>query len=301
VREVASALGIRRDEIGVAGLKDRDAVTLQWISLPAAAGSALAGFAHPEIQLGPPRPHGQKLRRGHLRGNRFEIVVRDLDVEPAEAVERVEAKLAVIEAEGGLDNYFGEQRFGREGANVERGLAALRSPRRGRGRGRGDLILSAGQSVLFNLYVVVRRERSLGRTVLLGDVLKKTQTGGMFVCDDPETDQSRLDAGEIVITGPIFGSKMKSPPEGSPSAELEASILERVGIPPEALKALGRKAPGTRRALTVKIEQARVRAVEAVKDEDGGSGLSAGLCLSFTLPAGAYATDLLRELTGAPR
>lgn len=300
MREVAHALGIRRDEIGVAGLKDRDAVTTQWISIPVAAGSALGGFAHPEIRLGPPHPHGQKLRRGHLRGNRFEIVLRDLDVEPALAVERVEAKLAAIAAEGGLDNYFGEQRFGREGANVERGLAALRSTRRGRGRGRGDLILSAGQSVLFNLYLVVRRERGLGSTVLLGDVLKKTDTGGMFVCDDPGTDQPRLDEGAITITGPIFGSKTKAPTEGSPAAQLEASILGRVGIPPEALKALGKKAPGTRRVLKVEIERPRVHGVEALSDEDAGSGLSAGLCLGFALPAGAYATNLLRELTGAP-
>lgn len=304
VTEVARALGIGRGEIGVAGLKDRDADTIQWISVPASAAGALANFAHPDIRLGDPQPHGQKLRRGHLRGNAFEIVIRDLAVTPDEAMPRAEAKLAAIASAGGLDNVFGVQRFGHAGANIERGLEALlssrsaRGPRRERGRGRGDLIVSAGQSALFNLYLAVRGQRGLGSTVLVGDVLKKTDTGGLFNCEDADADQARLDAGALVITGPMFGSKMRAPGPDTPSAALEREILDRVHIPPEALKALGRRAPGTRRPLKVRVDAAKVRAISSDGEHSAGSGLSAGVCLSFELPAGAYATTLLRELMG---
>lgn len=295
VEQVARALGVSARDIGVAGLKDRDAVTVQWISVPARAADELAGFEHPDIQLGPAQPHGNKLRRGHLKGNRFEIVIRDLRVDASEALPMARAKLDTI-ATRGLLNHYGEQRFGHQGANVERGLRALAQPRR---RGRGDLIVSAGQSALFNLYVALRRERGLERQVLLGDVLKKQQTGGLFTCEDPAADQARLEAGELVVTGPMFGSKMMSPPADSPSAELESGVLSRAGLEPSALKALGRKVPGTRRALFIRVDHPVADPAEPITSQVVKSTLSAGVCLRFELPAGAYATNLLREIMGS--
>jgi tRNA pseudouridine13 synthase len=289
LRQLAQQTGVRRGEFGLAGLKDRHAVTEQWISAPHQAAAALEQFHHDAIQLGARTPHSNKLRRGHLRGNRFRIVLRELECEPAEALERAQRKLDTL-ARDGMRNHFGVQRFGREGANVENGLAILSA---GRKRKRADLLTSAGQSALFNLYLELRREHGHDRKVLAGDVLKKRDTGGLFICDDPNTDQQRLDAGELGITGPMFGNRTRSPPPGSASAQLEDAVMERAGVPKEALAALGRGVSGTRRPMRVPVTQTRV---SIVPSDSGGGDSPPALQLDFALPAGSYATVLLREI-----
>jgi tRNA pseudouridine13 synthase len=280
VREVAKQARIPQGEIGVAGLKDRDAVTRQQISLPDRAAEALAHFKHPAIELSDIRPHSHKLRRGHLRGNRFVLVVRELDLDLEQAQLRAQAKLARL-TEHGLRNYYGSQRFGEGARNLEPGLASLAGRRR---RHKGDITVSAGQSALFNFYLATRAERGLLTTVLVGDILQKRDSGGMFECLDAPADQARLDAGELVLTGPMYGSKMRAPKSGTASAALEAEILATVGLDSNKLAKLGRNVPGTRRQLA--IWPADVSATPV----DGG------LQLQFCLPAGSYATVLLREL-----
>ena len=286
INELARQTGIPRPEIGLAGLKDTIAVTEQWISVPFAAGPALARFSHPDITLGPTHPHGNKLRRGHLHGNRFAIVVRELAADGNASLERLAAKRARLAELGGLDNLYGRQRLGDDGHNIRRGLAALAASHR---RGRADFILSAGQSSLFNLYLLERRARGLLRTVLAGDILKKTATGGLFECREPEVDQTRLDTGELGITGPMYGSKMRAPSPGTPSDALEREILASAGISPSSLSALGNKLEGTRRPLQLPLPDLEAEAVPA-------SELPPGVRLSFHLPAGSYATVLLHEL-----
>jgi tRNA pseudouridine13 synthase len=278
-------LGIDTREIGSAGRKDRDAVTTQWISVPASVGPHLSGFRHDEIELGPATGHPHKLRMGHSKGNRFTIVIRSTSVPPCEAISRIEAKLRALEDDGGLLNLYGPQRFGLEGRSLDRGIEALA---RGRAGKRGNMTVAAGQAGLFNAWVAVRRHHGALHRVLLGDVLEKTSTGGLFVCDDPGRDQVRLEAGELVITGPVFGSRMRTASEGSPAAALEHETLEIVGIPTTALSALGRRAAGTRRSM--RIHPTRVR-IEAFED--------AGVRVGFDLPAGSYATQVCRELQGA--
>src|SRR5690606_13488127 len=161
-----------------------------------------------------------------------------------------------------------------------------------RRRGRADFVLSAGQSALFNLYLLERRARGLMREVLRGDILKKTATGGLFESTDPETDKARLDAGELGITGPMYGSKMRAPGPDTPSAALEAEILARAEIDPAALQALGHTLEGTRRPL-----QLAPFAVDIdLACDEPASARSLGVSFSFELPAGSYATVLLREL-----
>lgn len=289
VSEVSRQLDIPRPEIGLAGLKDNIAVTQQWISVPFSAGPRLADFSHPAITLGPAHPHGNKLRRGHLHGNRFILVVRDLAVPGEEAAHRVAAKRARLAELGGLDNLYGQQRLGEDGGNLRRGLAALGAGRR---RGRADFLLSAGQSALFNAYLLERRARDLLRTVLRGDILKKGVTGGIFECRDPEVDQARLDAGELGITGPMYGSKMRAPGSGTPSGDLEQEILARAGISQSSLSALGNKLEGTRRPLQLPLPDLEAEPVGPTSD------LPPGLRLGFCLPSGSYATVLLQELQG---
>lgn len=289
ILEVVRQTGIPRPDIGLAGLKDKDAVTEQWISVPFAAGPKLAVFDHPAITLGDATPHGNKLRRGHLHGNHFSLVVRELATSGSEAQARVTAKLARLTELGGLDNLYGSQRLGSDGGNLRRGLELLASGAR---RGRADFLLSAGQSALFNLYALERRARGLMRTVLLGDILKKTATGGLFESTDPAVDQARLDAGELGITGPMFGSKMRAPAPGTAAATLEQEILEQAAISHEALKALGNKVEGTRRPLQLPQIPLQTELAPATDT------LPPGLRLHFALPPGSYATVLLQELQG---
>jgi tRNA pseudouridine13 synthase len=285
--EVARQLGVPRPEIGCAGLKDRHALTRQWISLPAAAGPRLGSFQHPELRLGEARPHGHKLRRGHLRGNRFEIVLREPRGSLPEALAALRERVAGLEAQGGLANLFGRQRFGRGGANFERGLALLQGGRRPRS---GDLALSALQAAVFNLILLRRREQGLLGLVLAGDLLRKRESGGLFICEDPVTDQARLDAGELVLTAPLPGARQRQGPPGSPSRELEDECLARLGLERGAFAALGKKLPGGHRDLFVPLEGF------AACEEPPAGGLGPGLRLRFTLPAGSFATRLLVEL-----
>src|SRR5690349_1260919 len=162
---LARALAIDTHEIGFAGRKDAQAITRQWISVPARVEPALARFEHDAIVLGVPQPHSHKLKIGHLRGNRFDIVVRELAVAPDVALTRVHAKLARILA-AGVPNCFGPQRFGPGGTNIERGLAALA---RGRGGARANMTVAAGQAALFNLWIEVRIDRGVLDSVLEGD------------------------------------------------------------------------------------------------------------------------------------
>ncbi|MCA9715332.1 MAG: tRNA pseudouridine(13) synthase TruD [Myxococcales bacterium] len=302
--ELARQLEIPRRDIGLAGLKDRHAITEQWVTVPAAAGAALARFEHPAITLGPARGHSNKLRRGHLRGNRFTIVLRELAVPPAEAIIRIARKLELLAAQGGLENLYGPQRFGHGGNNAARGLAQLASPRAARRRLKADLTTSAGQSALFNLYVLTRRERGLMRTILAGDILKKSDTGGMFESSDSALDQARLDRGELVITGPIFGSKTRSPGPETPALALEDAVLRRCEISRETLRMLGRKVPGTRRAITIPARPDAISLTTVppspAETGDDAAELGEGVQLEFLLPAGSYATQLLRELMGPP-
>lgn len=282
VREVARQTRIPQGEIGLAGLKDRDAVTRQQISLPDRAAAALAQFRHPAIELSDVRPHSHKLRRGHLRGNRFVVVVRELAMDPEAAQQRARAKLARL-AEHGLRNYYGSQRFGEGARNLEPGLASLAGRRH---RHKGDITVSAGQSALFNFYLATRAERGLLATVLVGDILQKRDSGGMFECEDDQVEQGRLDAGELVLTGPMFGSKMRAPRSGTAAAALEHEALAAVGLDSGKLAKLGRNVPGTRRQLAVWPADVSATPVEG------------GLQLQFCLPAGSYATVLLREVCG---
>lgn len=289
IRALAPALGIAIGDIGFAGRKDRDAVSRQWISVPAHTGTKLAGLALPGIELGEALPHSHKLRTGHLHGNRFDLVIRELACDGALAAERVAAKLAHIAAAGGLPNAFGPQRFGDKGSGIERGLAALVG---GRGGSRGNMTVAAGQAALFNLYLERRAARGLLRRAVVGDILKKTDTGGLFTCTDAGLDDERLAAGALVVSGPIFGSRMMAPPPDTPSAALEREILEAVGIDDRALRSLGRAALGTRRPLQVPIT-----APDVVVEPDGpGRPQAQALRVRFTLPAGCFATTLCREL-----
>jgi tRNA pseudouridine13 synthase len=161
--------------------------------------------------------------------------------------------------------------------------AAAASNRRG-DRRLDRLMISALQSQLFNDWLTGRLTDGLYRRVLAGDVLHK-RGGGMFVCDDPATDQPRLAAGEIVVTGPMFGDRMRLPGNASPALARDLAVLDRAGLAHDAFSSVRAIAEGTRRDCAIEVSGATVAAVD-----------DSTLEIAFTLPGGAYATAVMREV-----
>jgi tRNA pseudouridine13 synthase len=287
-RQVARRLGISSVEVGSAGMKDRQAVTRQMVSVPVVAEERLAQLEGDGIRLLRVSRHGNKLKPGHLRGNHFRILIRDA---VAAAGERLPALLARIQAQG-FPNYYGQQRFGKDGETVQMGLAMLRgaqdgAPRAPRSRFLRRLALSAAQAALFNHYLGWRWTDGLLHEVLAGDVMSKRPFGGLFIATDPVREQARFQAREIVHTGPMFGRKMYAAAHAA--AAREAATLAAAGLTPESFFGFGKLLQGTRRHNLVYPDDL------AAKPE------AEGIRLTFSLPAGSYATVLLRELMkGSP-
>jgi tRNA pseudouridine13 synthase len=225
--------------------------------------------------------HTNKLKPGHLHGNRFRILVRDV---PAGAEGRLAALVEAIRGRG-LPNFYGAQRFGRDGETFRTGLDLLGGQARRVSPFLRKLALSAVQSALFNRHVALRMQDGLLGRVLAGDVMAKWPFGGMFVAEDLPREQARLEAREIIPAGPMFGRKLF--PARDEAARREAAVLQEAGLTPAAFHGFGKLLAGTRRYVYVWVDDLAA----ACEPE--------GVRLSFTLPAGSYATVLLRELMHA--
>jgi tRNA pseudouridine13 synthase len=279
-RDLARLLGVDSRDAGWAGMKDRQAVTTQWLSFPSMKDPDPSSLAGEGFLVRQASRHQNKLKPGHSRGNRFSLVIHGGDA--AKAV-----RCAAALAERGLPNAFGAQRFGREGENAAVGKALLTGaahPLLGkakRDRFLRRLCLSAYQSLLFNRWLAERLRDGLFATAILGDVMKKLETGGLFDCGDPALDAPRILAFEISPAGPMFGHKLR--PATAGAGEREARLLAAEGITLSAFARGGGEAEGTRRA-------ARVRVNASI--EPAGDGYRA----SFELPKGSYATVVMGEL-----
>jgi tRNA pseudouridine13 synthase len=279
VRRIARALGADPRDAGFAGLKDRHAVTRQWASFARVDPGRLADVELEGIRVLEHGLHRNKLRTGHLRANRFELRVRGV---PAEAHGELARRLAVL-GEQGVPNYFGEQRFGREASNLDAARRWLieggRAPRE---PFRKKLLVSVLQAALFNELLGQRVSAGTFDGVVPGDLLRKEDTGGLFVSADPSVDAPRAQRFEVSATGPMFGSRMRWP-EGEARA-LEEAALARWGLSPELLERFRASGEGTRRPYRVRLQSPAI-------GEDAH-----GIVLSFTLPSGSYATVVAREL-----
>ncbi len=281
VRALARALGVAERDAGYAGLKDRAAVTTQWLSFPVARDPDPASLGGDGYRVLTASRHQNKLRPGHARGNAFEVTVRGGALEAARGC-------AEALARSGLPNFFGPQRFGRDGANAALGRALLdpdpppEARRAARDRFLRRFALSAFQSELFNRWLAERLADGLFATALAGDVLKKLESGGVFVCEAPELDSARVAAFEVSPAGPMFGHQLKPVATGLP-AEREARLLAAEGLAPADFARGGDEAAGTWRAARLPIEVAL-------------SPLPDGYLARFALPRGSYATVVMREL-----
>ncbi len=281
--EVASALAhaasVRARDVGYAGRKDRLAVAAQWFSVPGLDPQRALELELEGVRVLEATPHGHKLRTGQLRGNRFEIAVRDFG---DEAREVARARLDEI-GRVGVANFFGAQRFGRAGRNVEIGARLLRGEIRLKDRRKARFAISALQSAVFN-DVLDARPTGIGEFEL-GDVAVLHSSGGQFLVEDVEREQPRALAFEISPTGPIFGNRVIEP--AGEVAIRERAALESRGIcltdlrPPSGIRLRG-----ARRALRVRPNNARMR------------DFLGGCWLDFELPPGSYATVLIRAVLG---
>lgn len=289
VKHLARHLDVPAREIGVAGMKDRRAVTRQWVSVSAKCQERIAEVESPAIRVLRAVRHTNKLRTGHLRGNRFELRLREVKCsDPAIIIEEFVQQTARTIATLGFPNYYGEQRFGRENETWQLGLDLLtrrQTPRDipySRRRFLLRLALSAVQSELFNQALAARMQEGLLDTVLQGDVMEVVASGGKFLAEEASTEQPRFDAYETVTTGPMFGPKMRQPTD-EPAAR-EAAILTAAGLTPESFHGFGDELSGTRRPYLIRPGELTCHMEDPTT-----------LRLQFTLPAGVYATTLLRE------
>ncbi len=275
---LASLFELKPEEVGKAGLKDKYAITTQTFSV------LFNDHASPEeiipiiednipVKVNWAKYHDNKIRAGHLLGNKFTIIIS----EPQGTFEQAKEIVDRIN-ETGLPNFYGVQRTGKQGENIHQGWLILKKKKRLGNRWLRKYLLSAYQSYLCNRYLVKRIEKGLFNKILQGDIAKKHETGGLFWVEDKETEQKRVDAKEISFSAPMFGYKMSKPKDES--MELENEILEEMGIDLQEFRA--QRVKGTRRL---------GRVLPEIKASEHPEGIQ----LEFTLPKGGFATTLLRE------
>jgi tRNA pseudouridine13 synthase len=277
-KRLVGLFDLREVDAGCAGLKDKHARVTQTFSLllrgvDEATVACRIQEALP-VEVVWARRHRNKLRRGHLLGNRFHVVV--LHPEP-EAMARAETIAQALRTHG-LPNFYGAQRFGIDGDNARRGREVLlgRGPRE---RWLKRFLLSAYQAALFNAWLTERIRRGWFERLLSGDIAKKMDTGGLFEVMDAEVELFRFQQREITYTGPIYGARMRWA-SGEPG-DLERSVLERAEVTTEMLRRA--RLDGSRRPARLFLSDL---GIEPHPD---------GLLFTFTLPKGAYATTVLRE------
>ena len=302
INRIARELRIHTRDIGYAGLKDKNAITTQVLSVEGITPERVLRLEQPAIEILWAERHTHKLRVGHLRGNRFELTLRDIPHTTLTQIKTAMDRLVTA----GVPNRFGVQRFGNKNDSHRIGKALVKAdweavkcyifanddipqqkpietavnaiPHRLR-----RLYLSAYQAYLFNR-VLETRMPHLGK-LLDGDIAVKHSNGAPFLVKHATIEQPRADDFEISPSGPIFGYKMRMP--SGDVRDLEISVLADDGVRLEKFrKVVGIRLPGTRRPLRMPIQRPEVSTVDN----------NAGIRLSFTLPAGGYATVVLEEL-----
>lgn len=279
-RELAIFAGVKPMAVGFAGLKDRHAVTRQRFSVQLAGlpEPDWAAFPHPGVRITSSARHRRKLKRGALAGNRFTLVLRDVNGERKQAEDVLEAVAA-----RGVPNYFGEQRFGHGGANVERARNMFGGRRMDRAT--RSMLISAARSKLFNDVLAQRVGEDTWNAALDGEIWCLHGSRSWF---GPEpltpTLEKRLADGDIHPSGPLWGRG--DMPTRDAARRLEQAVIEADTELARGLEHVG-------------LEQDR-RPLRLLPQELAWDWLSDdALQLRFCLPPGTYATVVVRELAVA--
>ncbi|PUW03583.1 tRNA pseudouridine(13) synthase TruD [Cronobacter sakazakii] len=276
---LAKFLGIAAREVSFAGQKDKYAVTEQWLCarLPGKEMPAMRAFTLEGCEVLEFPRHRRKLRLGALKGNRFSLVLRDITHR-----DEIEQRLGLI-GEKGVPNYFGPQRFGRGGSNIYQAKRWAQTGQPPRERNKRGFALSAARSLMFNTLVSERLQRFGVNQVMDGDALQLAGRGSWFVATPEElTDlQARVDNGELLITAALPGT-------GDWGTQRAALAFEQTTLADETelLTLLTReKVEAARRAMLLFPRELRWQWQD-----------DATLEVSFWLPAGSFATSVIREL-----
>lgn len=312
VRLVAKALGRRENEIGHAGLKDKHAITRQTLTIEFATEDDVRRLDIPGLRVLNVTRHKNKLKVGHLAGNRFRLRIRGTRPGDEETARRA---LAILERRG-VPNLFGPQRFGSSGVTPRLGRALLAEDYEAflAALGDGDVLAararrvwqrrrnpaaavralprrflalctSAVQSEVFNR-VLAQRLGTLD-SLVPGDVAYLHRNGACFLVDDAVVEAPRVRRFELSPSGPLPGPSCLRPT--GPQADLEAEVLADLGL---AHEVFGVRRPwaqqGGRRPLRVPLS-----AVELTPESTDGA---VDLRLAFELPRGSFATAVLAEL-----
>jgi tRNA pseudouridine13 synthase len=278
--KIARAAGVPVRDVGIAGMKDKIAVTTQTISLPIPPKdgerleAGVRALTIDGVTILDARRHTNKLRTGHLAGNRFSIVVSGIE---AGRTDEVVSSLEGV-AKDGLPNAFGPQRFGRGKDNADKARAWLsgRSPAPRDNRLK-RLLFSALQSELFNRVLDARVGQGTWNTALVGDLVKRRHGHALFVWTGEDGDED----GQPLPTGPMFGVKMRDP-EGEPFAIEQRVLGEGLGEGVD-LGSTRNFGEGTRRPLCLWLDGFGIERLER----------DSGFRVNFVLPKGGYATSVL--------
>ena len=276
--------GVRERDIGVAGLKDKQAVTRQWLSVPRRYERVLAEVEGEGVRVLEVTRHTNKLGMGHLAGNRFSVRVRHV---PAGGFERARLIVGHLLRDG-VPNYFGPQRFGRFGRNAIDGYRTSQGEDVPGGHRLKRFFVSALQSLVFNHLLSERIEQGLFTSVVTGDWAKKHDTGGVFQVEDAALETLRVGRKEISATFPLFGKKVRF--SHADAAEREQRTLDKLGLRWFDFTMLR----GDRRFSRVFIQDVSVEPVHDLNPNDNTN--AEDYVLSFTLPRSAFATSVLREI-----
>lgn len=283
-QEVARVLARHADvaqvAVGYAGLKDRNAITVQHFSvqLPGRESPDWSALEDDTLQILSAERHHRKIRRGSLRGNRFTISVQGVSGDR----DRAEQRLAEIRHRG-VPNYFGSQRFGHQGQNLPRVADLFAARGRRPGREQKGLLLSAARSQLFNVLLANRVRQKSWDKALAGDVMLLAGSQRQFMFDpDDETIAERLGQLDVHPTGPMCGRHSRALTAEAEAGNLETDALHSWAEWIDGLQRFGLDAD--RRALRLGVPE-----LQWVWRDDA-------LQLQFELVSGAYATAVLREL-----
>ena len=273
--QLAKFAGISARNMSYAGLKDRKAVTEQWFSLqmPGQPTPDFSQFSLEGVEILDVTRHQRKIRIGSLQGNHFEIFLRN-----AEETDELKVRLDFL-AKNGFPNYFTEQRFGRDGNNLTQALRWANGEINVKDRNKRSFYLSAARSEVFNLIVAKRIELGLAQQVLNGDILQLNGSHSWFVVDESEDLaqlQQRLAQQDVLLTAPLIGEEEKS------AVDFEHEIFAQHQALFDLMRQERMKA--ARRAILMQPQHFQWQFEPN------------GLRLQFALPAGSYATALIREL-----
>lgn len=281
-RELAKYFKVKEQLVSYAGLKDRFAVTEQWfgVHVPGKENYNLDDLSIEGVEVLSYKRHNKKLRTGALEGNQFEIILREV-TELKALTERWQQIVAQ-----GVPNYFGEQRFGIEGGNIERALS-LFSGQKVKDKKKRGIYLSAARSYVFNAVLNERIKQQRFNQLAVGDVLMLAGTQSVFKLEqlDSTVEQRFIDK-DVDITAPMWGA-------GELMTTAEPLVLEQKvadenpefcqGLPRFGLKQERRRIRLTVSETSIELLPKMEHACNAIK-------------ISFFLPAGCYATTILREL-----